>query len=360
MLTSAFQPSSLVNSYNEWDPLEEVIVGAVDGANVPPWHLAVKAVLTEKQCEFFLKNQESPFPAAQIAAARKELDEFVHVLEGEGVKVRRPEPIDHSQRYGTARWTSSGLYAAMPRDILLVVGNEIIECPLAWRSRYYEVSAYRALLKDYFRSGAKWSAAPKPELVDAQYDGEWSDAPQGEPSRFIITEFEPTFDAADFIRCGRDIIAQKSNVTNEFGIDWLRRHLGSAYRIHVLQFHDNHPMHIDATLLPLAPGKVLVNPERVLDIPYLFKNWDVLPAPLPSILWDQPLYMTTKWINMNILMLDEQRVIVERHEESMIAALKTWGFKPIPCNFRAFNAFGGSFHCATLDIRRRGELRSYF
>lgn len=25
----------------------------------------------------------------------------------------------------------------------------------------------------------------------------------------VVTEFEPTFDAADFIRCGRDIIAQR-------------------------------------------------------------------------------------------------------------------------------------------------------
>ena len=30
--------SGPVGSYNEWDPLEEVIVGVVDGAAVPPWH----------------------------------------------------------------------------------------------------------------------------------------------------------------------------------------------------------------------------------------------------------------------------------------------------------------------------------
>lgn len=55
---------------------------------------------------------------------------------------------------------------------------------------------------------------------------------------------------------------------------------------------------------------------------------------------------------MNILMLDENRVIVEKQDDSMIAAMKRWGFTPIPCNFRYFNSFGGSFHCATLDVRR--------
>ncbi len=58
---------------------------------------------------------------------------------------------------------------------------------------------------------------------------------------------------------------------------------------------------------------------------------------------------------MNILMLDEERVIVERQDEPMIKALKGWGFKPILCNFRNFNSFGGSFHCATLDVRRRAH-----
>jgi len=47
-------------------------------------------------------------------------------------------------------------------------------------------------------------------------------------------------------------------------------------------------------------------------------------------------------------------------DEPMIKLLKEWRFTPIPCNFRNFNTFGGSFHCATLDIRRKGTLQSYF
>jgi len=351
---------SPVSSYNEWDLLEEVIVGVVDGATFPPWHIALAAPLPEEQRETFRRNAGRPFPAEQVAAAKRELDEFVHVLEGEGVKVRRPEPADHLRPYGGLGWTSTGLYNAMPRDVLLVVGTEIIECPLAWRSRYYETSAYKPLLKEYFRGGAQWGAAPRPDLTDELYDHGWSEPGPGEPVRYVITEYEPTFDAADFIRCGRDIFAQKSNVTNDFGIAWLRRHLGDTYRIHVFEFNDPHPMHIDATLVPLAPGKLLVNPERVIEVPKIFKGWDVFHAPQPCIPDGHTLYMTSKWINMNILSLDERRVVVERQDEPMIAALRRWGFTPIPCNFRHFNSFGGSFHCATLDVRRRGKLESYF
>ena len=41
----------------------------------------------------------------------------------------------------------------MPRDFLLVVGNELIESPMAWRSRYMEHRAYRPLIKEYFLKG---------------------------------------------------------------------------------------------------------------------------------------------------------------------------------------------------------------
>jgi len=58
----------------------------------------------------------------------------------------------------------------MPRDILLVIGNEIIESPMAWRSRFFEYRAYRPLIKEYFRQGAKWTTAPKPLMSDELYD----------------------------------------------------------------------------------------------------------------------------------------------------------------------------------------------
>jgi glycine amidinotransferase len=267
--------------------------------------------------------------------------------------------MDHSKGFATPDWSQpGGLYGAMPRDVALVVGREIIEAPMAWRSRYFEIHAYRQLFREYFEAGAHWTAAPRPILADdlynEAYESGWGD------DRFVVTNREPTFDAADFIRCGQDIFVQRSHVTNHLGIDWVRRHLGPEYRVHELSFHDDSPMHIDATFMPLAPGKLLVNPERVLEVPAMFRGWDVLAAPLPCIPSDHPMFMSSRWISMNMLMLDEERVVVERGEEPLIRALRSWGFTPIVCDFRHFNSFGGSFHCATLDVRRRGELRSYF
>jgi len=361
--TEQVQQIPIVNSYNEWDPLEEVIVGHLHGARVPPWHIALKATMPEDQWDFFRTFGGKPFPKEQIEAANKDLDECVHILESEGVTVRRPEITDHSSPYATPDWESaSGIYAAMPRDVMLVIGNEIIEAPMAWRSRYFEINSYRFLIKDYFLKGAKWTAAPKPQLSDAlyNYDYEPPKTTQNAEEGYVITEFEPTFDAADFIRCGKDIFVQKSHVTNSLGINWLRRHLGNEYTIHELEVNDPHAMHIDATFMPLAHGKLLINPERMEKIPEMFKTWDILYAPKPCIRDSHTLFMSSKWISMNVLMLDEERVIVEKNEMLLIKLLNEWGFKPIPISFRNFNAFGGSFHCALLDIRRSGVLQSYF
>lgn len=55
------------------------------------------------------------------------------------------------------------------------IGNEIIEAPMAWRSRFFEYRPFRSLIKDYFREGGGWTAAPKPEMSDALYvpEEEW-------------------------------------------------------------------------------------------------------------------------------------------------------------------------------------------
>ena len=72
--------------------------------------------------------------------------------------------------YKTPDFESPGLYAAMPRDILMVIGEEIIEAPMSWRTRFFEYRAYRPLLKEYFRRGAKWTTAPKPQMSDELYE----------------------------------------------------------------------------------------------------------------------------------------------------------------------------------------------
>ena len=63
-----------------------------------------------------------------------------------------------------------GFSGAFPRDIWMVIGNEIIESPMAWRSRFFEYRAYRKLMTEYFKKGAIITTAPKPLMTEDLYD----------------------------------------------------------------------------------------------------------------------------------------------------------------------------------------------
>ncbi|OAF64881.1 hypothetical protein A3Q56_07409 [Intoshia linei] len=62
---------------------------------------------------------------------------------------------------------------------------------------------------------------------------------------------------------------------------------------------------------------------------------------------------------MNILSLDEERIIVQKGEIPLIKKLKEYGMKPIEVDMTDAYDFGGAFHCWTLDVRRKGKLQSY-
>jgi glycine amidinotransferase len=355
-----------VSSFNEWDPLEEVIVGTTRGAVRQAYEPALAPYFARDDQE--RQSAGGHFSADELDRAEQQLDTLAKRLEHEGVSVRRPEPVAQDVSVSTPDFAiPCGHAQACPRDALLVIGDEIIEVPMAQRARFFEYRAYRPLLKEYFRDGARWTAAPRPQLADELYAGGYTteDEPYDFTGHPSLTECEPVFDAASFIRCGRDIFWQPDVVSNQFGADWLARHLGSAYRIHKLEFVDRYPQHIDTTFVPLRPGLALINPERPFKDPALpgwfaAHGWQLVRA-VPSVRTGEPtIREVSNWISMNVLSLDEHTIVAEAAEEPLAELLTSLGFTVIPVEFDAVFQFGGSFHCCTLDTRRRGELQSYF
>ncbi|WP_225993267.1 hypothetical protein [Actinomadura rudentiformis] len=334
-----------MSSYNEWDPLEEVIVGTAIGSAIPrESEQMICSTMPAQWQEMFLSKGGTPFPGEVVDAAQAELDQLAQVLRDMGVRTRRPEALDWSRR--------GGFTSAMPRDCLLVVGASIIEAPMAWRSRQGETAAYRSILAEYADGGAVWVSAPRAEP--------WELEPGTGP--WAINEAAPAFDAADFVRVGRDIVGQLSHVTNRAGVRWLRSYLGSDYTVTVLDVDDPHAMHIDATVLPLRPGLALVNPERISagtleESP--FARWDKLVMDEPRPPGPVPRYMTSGWIAMNVLSVSPECVIVDACDTDLARRLHAHGLEVVPIPFQHVNAIGGSFHCATVDIRRRGSRESY-
>jgi glycine amidinotransferase len=138
------------------------------------------------------------------------------------------------------------------------------------------------------------------------------------------------------------------------GARWLSRHLQGRNRVHIVEIADNH---IDASVLPLRPGMLLMHGSVDRDLlPAPLKQWDTiryewLDTPI-EVAGDRVPLLASQSIGMNVLSLDEQHVVVQDIQVPLIKALEKNGFTPIPVRWRHGRSVGGGFHCVTLGIRR--------
>jgi len=366
---------TIVSSWNEWDPLKHVIVGRAEGTMVQAPEIAVQRAWPEYG---FNLGDYGPYPEEMTAMAVEQMDNFAKILESRGIRVDRPTPIDFSQKVSTPDWEQDSMFGCMPpRDLLLTIGNQMVEATMSFRSRWFEYLCYRPLLEQYFKEDPNFHylSAPKPRLNEDTYkkdwyakwnalseEEKWAQAEVGDC--WIPTNKEPLFDAADVVRFGKDLFVQNSMVTNVAGIEWLRRQYPD-HRVHEVRYRELKPWHMDSTLIPLRPGLVMINPVRtplVAAQAELFEKngWEVLLAPKSVLTKKRPMTFCSIWLNMNLLVLDPKTVCVEASETPVMELLDKHGFEVIPVPFYEVSPFGGGLHCSTADVYREGTLEDYF
>src|SRR6202048_3059614 len=250
---------SKVWSCNEWDQLEEVIVGNRLNALLPTADRSTQ--VAEFHDRSLSEIPRGPFPQKIVEETEEDLKDFVAILEGLGITVKRPETWPHDAKFSTIHWEAQGYYNYCPRDVLLVIGDQIIETPNVIRSRAQETFSYRNLLIDYMRSGARWYSAPKPMLLDSLF---------GE----------------------------------KFGVHFFKDiYYGS---------------HIDSTLVAFRPGLILCNPARVNDdtLPKVLKQWKVVYSPpMENTERYDAEYLSksigSDWIDMNVFSIHPNLAVVD-------------------------------------------------
>jgi glycine amidinotransferase/scyllo-inosamine-4-phosphate amidinotransferase 1 len=341
-----------INVHNEWDPIEEIVVGRANHAQMPEDMGMDAEARTATDLNYTVGS--GPFPDQIIEETNEDLEVFVTELVKLGITVQRPNPDEFTGVVKTPLWTAGQYFCYCPRDVLMCVGDQIIESPGGWRSRYFETIAYKDILLDHLSNGARWISAPKPRLDDKTYN-------LNDPNSSAIHNIEPIFDAANVIKAGRDIFYLVSDSGNEMGCHWLQTILGDEYRVHPCR--DLYSgAHIDSTLCLLRPGLVLANPERVNDnnLPEKLKSWDILYAPeMIEKSYSEIPSMSSKWLGMNLLMLSPDLAVVDAHQTPLISALERKGIDVLPLSLRHGRQLGGGFHCVTLDTRRTGTLETY-
>ena len=388
--------AKIVNCWNEWDPLKYVVVGRPEGTSVtapgPDWmyNMADGGVPLG-----YWKH----FPQEYIDQANEQMDAFIKIMQKNGVeKVDRitihpsmlnDRPIVHPD------WTQINQHGwNNPRDLYMPLGNELMEAPGSRRSRYYEYLGLRPLVEKWFKEDPEflWTAAPRPWLSDESFvDGYywdyayvWDEATKKEKmlnKEYHLTEKEPLWDAADALRCGKDIFWQPSAVTNRGGMEWLRRYLTArGFRLHEMQMDSSpagyyRPWHIDVVVNTPRPGLLIVsNKKKIMDpkiVDLFTKNdWEIVPAVDPEYQWNETFTLSAtpqgkgvqgpNWISMNTFILAPDLICVSDKELGYMNQLDKLGCEVVPVAYEKVYKFGGMLHCTTLDIYREGKCEDYF
>ena len=223
----------MINSFNSWGNLKEIVVGTATNAHWP-----VNCPVF-RQKEISTSWKETPVPRgpvdeAIIKEANDDLDNFCHILTSLGITVHRPTNLDFK--------SFDGMYNYCPRDRILVIGDNVIDAPMAYPTRIPEIEGLQHVL----------------------------------PTSIIHCN-DPTamFDAANVCRLGFDLLYLISQTGNNAGATWLQEVLGSQYKVHKLDNIYN-GVHIDSTISPVREGLVVLNADRINDnnLPLIFKSWD--------------------------------------------------------------------------------------
>ena len=302
----------MISSYDEWSPLKKIIVGSATNAN---WPVTDPVFSREGEKTTWKETPVpcGPVPQWIIDEANEDLDGLATTLMSLGVEVVRPDPLNFQ--------VHDGMYNYCPRDRLLVHGSTIIDPAMMYPCRDMELQCYH----DIVDSADRYLFMPRNE-------------------GFVL-------DAANVCRLGDRMLFLESASGNRQAYDWLCNQFPDI-EIELCNFYAG--VHIDSTIVPLREGLVLLNASRVdFDtVPRVFDGWHKIWVNdvVAQGFYEYP--YASKWIAMNMLVVDPHTVICDRNQTELIRTLKSYKFEVIPMELRHSRTLGGGFHCVTLDLQR--------
>tara|TARA_R100000278_G_scaffold4211_2_gene7303 strand:- start:3066 stop:4139 length:1074 start_codon:yes stop_codon:yes gene_type:complete len=355
----------IVNSHNEWDELQEVIVGDGFPDTIPALDFSFKLFFHDN---IFGKvfDIKQYIQKRHVDEHREDIEKYVDLLKSFNVIVQRPKVPKKVNKIKTPNWESTDYPALNVRDLCMIVDDTIIETPPSCRWRIFENDYMKHLFLNYFKNGAKWISAPRPLILDTSfdmsvYDDAYNDYKIKDDYMGLGTEI--MFDAANCVRMGKHILMNVSNKNQMLGAKWLQNTLGSNYKILTSNLTDSH---IDSTFLPLKPGLGLVMRPDVKDkLPKELKNWDLIYIPLRqrdvSEYKKQDVNLASPRIELNVFSVNKELIICHPQYENILnKELKKYNIQAIGSPFRHCELFSGAHHCTTLDIRRKSKYENYF
>ena len=299
-----------ISTRNEYGKLKSVIVGSADNLSWPNDDKEFNAGIERSTYPTIPKR--GPLSHHVQTEAREDLDALVNILRSKGIEVYRPI-------------TNKPHWAYSARDIILTIGDKVIQCPTPFESRANEIEMYPFLLD------CNVIRAPRPLRQD-----------------------DPSFDAANVLKLNDRLIYSLSHSANEAGAEWLQAQVGTDHEVVKWQVVEHSITHIDSTLVSLNENTILVNASRVKkdDLPDFMQSYNIIWInDVVARDFDHFPY-ASKWIGMNVLSLDPETVVVDDIQTGLIEKLRANNFNVITTGMRQSRTLGGGFHCVTCDLER--------
>jgi glycine amidinotransferase/scyllo-inosamine-4-phosphate amidinotransferase 1 len=305
----------MIHSYNEWDPIREIVVGRADYANWPSDD-PVFARESEKTTWKESPVPTGPVPDWIIDEANEDLDLLSNVLEQCGAVVHRPKELNYQER--------GGMYGYCPRDRLIVYGNTVVDPAMMYPCRDMESEALEQVI---YRADTVLRMPRDEGMI---------------------------LDAANVLRLNDTMLYLESASGNLRAYSWLRKQFPDV-TIEICNFYSG--VHIDSTIVPIREGLVVVNASRVNEnnLPKVFNGWQVIWV---DEVVEQGFYQypyASKWIALNMLVVDPTTVVVDKHQTRLIKMLEDYNVLVLPLELRHSRTLGGGFHCVTLDLVRQTQ-----
>jgi scyllo-inosamine-4-phosphate amidinotransferase 1 len=305
-----------ISTNNEYGELKSIIVGRCEQHEWPTGDSAFDEMIQASTYPDTLPRETLPSIVTQ--QAQEDLQHMADVLESRDITVYRPTITKPNWCYSS-------------RDVMLSIGNRIIECPTMYTSRINEADDHYADIKQQaIADGCDWIKAPAPQTSD-----------------------DPTFDAANVLKFNNHLLYLVSSTGNLAGARWLQECVGSDFE--VITWEDIYAFaHIDSTIHSLDERTIALNSERVSEenVPKFLRDhrkiWvdemahsDFHVFPFASV-----------WIGFNMLSISPETILADPIQIKLKEQLTAFGFEVLDVPMRQGRTLGGGQHCTTLDLHR--------
>jgi len=344
--------------WTNWDPLEEVIVGnCTTSCNVadPKVKSLMDLILTE---------------------TKEDLDNLADYLSKMGVKVHRPKLIDFQETDLEEFKIVNPTQPIVPRDQYLAYGNTIYQTYTSMPDRYLDSYAFYDIFLEMFDKGYNWLSQPPPMIKNFHDIETWfldSDhIYNSELSRKLL------WHTATMFKCGDTLITNTKGPGSQLGLEWMRRNCSaniiSNFNNYSKNFgHIDHGFYMcdDDTVICINNTwfpEVLKN-KRIIDLSdatekFDYKTYISEEKNRHSLAWLEKWlsewrgYSQTTAFESNVLVVDPNNIIFSIEQPKVFRILEKIGINCHVCDMRHGLFWDAGIHCATLDLKRRGEKRS--